>query len=201
MIVISSPAAVANQGKIINNLFNEGLKLLHIRKPNATKDYVVSIIESINLGHHSKLVLHQEYELASEFNIRHIHFTEKTMPDFEKITTGLGNKREWVFSASTHSIETFNKLPGHFTYAFLSPVYESISKFGYVSEVDIIKSVNERTNFKTKLVALGGITNKNINETLINGFDDIALLGSIWNADNPLKEFKKCFTIYNEFNK
>lgn len=201
MIVISNPAAVAHEGKIINNLFDEGLKLLHIRKPNATKDDVVSMIESINLGHHSKLVLHQEYELASEFNIHRIHFTEKTRPDFEKITTGLENKKEWVFSTSTHSIEIFNKLPGQFTYAFLSPVYESISKSGYVSEVDIIKSVNERTNFKTKLVALGGITNKNISETLMNGFDDIALLGTIWNADNPIKEFKNCFSIYNEFNK
>ncbi|ALM47907.1 hypothetical protein AMR72_02765 [Flavobacterium psychrophilum] len=201
MIVITNPASVANESKIINNLFNEGLKLLHIRKPNATKNDVVSIIKSIKPVHHSKLVLHQEYRLASEFNIRRIHFTEKTRPDFKKITTGLGNKKEWVFSASTHSIETFNKLPDQFAYAFLSPVYESISKSGYVSEVDIIKSVNERTNFKTKLVALGGITNKNINETLMNGFDDIALLGSIWIADNPFKEFKKCFTIYNEFNK
>jgi len=201
MIVITNPTSVANESKIINNLFDEGLRLLHIRKPNATKDDVVSMIKSINSVHHSKLVLHQEYRLASEFNIRRIHFTEKTRPDFKKITTVLGNKKEWVLSTSTHSIETFNKLPGQFAYAFLSPVYESISKSGYVSEVDIIKSVNERTNFKTKLVALGGITNKNISETLMNGFDDIALLGSIWNADNPLKEFKKCFTIYNEFNK
>lgn len=201
MIVISNPAAIADEGKIINNLFDEGLKLFHIRKPNRAKNDIVTLIDSINLGHHPKLVLHQEYELASEFNIHRIHFTEKTMLDFEKITTGLGNKREWVFSASTHSIETFNKLPSQFTYAFLSPVYESISKSGYVSEVDIIKSVNERTNFKTKLVALGGITNKNINETLMNGFDDIALLGSIWNADDTIREFKKCFSIYNEFNK
>lgn len=42
------------------------------------------------------------------------------------------------------------------------------------------------------MVALGGIDSNNIQKTLENGFDDAALLGTIWNNENPLKEFKLC---------
>jgi thiamine-phosphate pyrophosphorylase len=52
------------------------------------------------------------------------------------------------------------------------------------------KAIAERTNFKTKLVALGGISTQNIDRTK-SGFDDVALLGSIWN-NQPIQNFKLC---------
>ena len=42
------------------------------------------------------------------------------------------------------------------------------------------------------MIALGGIDLENIEKTLENGFDNVALLGSIWNSENPLKQFKLC---------
>jgi thiamine-phosphate pyrophosphorylase len=41
----------------------------------------------------------------------------------------------------------------------------------------------------TKLIALGGITKNNINEPITWGFDGAAVLGSIWENENPIKEF------------
>jgi thiamine-phosphate pyrophosphorylase len=39
---------------------------------------------------------------------------------------------------------------------------------------------------------LGGISSENIRKTLENGIEDASLLGSIWNNENPIKEFKLC---------
>ena len=50
-------------------------------------------------------------------------------------------------------------------------------------------------NFKTKIVAIGGITNQNYNELLENGADYIAVSSFVWknkdfNPDQAIKLFK-----------
>jgi thiamine-phosphate pyrophosphorylase len=81
----------------------------------------------------------------------------------------------------------------------LSPVYPSISKLGYKSSENHLETIKKRRNFNTKLVALGGISSENINETLKRGFDEVALLGTVWNSTNPLENFKKCQQIVHSF--
>ncbi|MDN3709363.1 hypothetical protein QW060_20330 [Myroides ceti] len=39
---------------------------------------------------------------------------------------------------------------------------------------------------------MGGINLFNILEVYRAGFDDVALLGAVWQNNNPIKEFKKC---------
>ncbi|HJY12596.1 MAG TPA: thiamine phosphate synthase, partial [Flavobacterium sp.] len=104
------------------------------------------------------------------------------------------------YSTSTHSIEDFNSLEKEFEYAFLSPVFKSISKEEYYPEKDLFKALALRTNTNTKVIALGGIDSENIKKTLENGFDDVALLGSIWNNDNPVKQFKLCQQIAHTYS-
>lgn len=79
-----------------------------------------------------------------------------------------------------------------FEYAFLSPVFSSISKEGYASKLDFSIEISKRTNHTTKLIALGGIQFENIHQAIAFGFDDVALLGAIWESNNPLENFKKC---------
>lgn len=192
MIVITNPEPLVNEAYIIKRLFEEGLQLLHIRKPEISRVDLERFIHTISIQHHDKLVLHQHYDLVEQFDINRIHFTEKDIPDFDRIVNRLGNDQKWIFSTSTHCIEDFNNLPYSYRYSFLSPVYNSISKPGYRSDFDLCESVKKRTNFKTKLIALGGITCNNSIQTQQSGFDGIAVLGAIWKAEDPIKEFKKC---------
>lgn len=192
MIVITSPDIITNETAIIHRLFEEGMNLLHIRKPKMLKSELTKFINNIDKAYHPKLVMHQYYELAEDFDIRRFHITEKNRVGFYECTKKLKDKPNVVFSTSTHTIEEFNGLPTVFQYAFLSPVYESISKQGYKSGHDILASVQQRANFTSRLVALGGITHTNCINTITCGFDDIAVLGAIWNAKHPLEEFKKC---------
>jgi thiamine-phosphate pyrophosphorylase len=98
-------------------------------------------------------------------------------------------------STSTHSIEDFNELDPAFDYAFISPVFTSISKENYHPKTDLFEQIKKRTNHKTQLIALSGISADNIRQTLISGFDDVALLGIIWKSSNPIENFKSCLQI------
>lgn len=188
MIVITNPTAVRNEISIIHYLFENGLELLHIRKPDYSEAEMVSFLTAIGSDSSKQLVLHSHHHLADYFGINRLHSPK----DVKKIVNP-------IFSTSTHSIAEFNALEENYSYAFLSPVYPSISKQGYTPTENHLEAIKKRSNFNTKLVALGGITAENIAETLKKGFDEVALLGTIWNSTNPLENFKKCQQIAHSF--
>lgn len=187
MIVITNPSAVANEISIIDSLFGEGLSLLHIRKPDLSEVETAKFIHKIKHEYRKKLVLHNHHEIAADFGINRIHFseTERKKNDFQIIAN-------MILSTSIHSIEDFNALENNFEYAFLSPVFTSISKVNYSPKTDLFEDLAKRKNFNAKLVALGGIYSANIEKSLQNGFDDVAVLGTIWNSPNSIKNFKLC---------
>lgn len=191
MIVITNPIPIVYEIDTIHSLFENGLELLHIRKPNFSEEEMKLFLSKIEMEFRSKLVLHQHHHLAEDFGISRIHFTEKDRIQWNK-TSDKFQKPVRSISTSVHTMNDFNSLHTIFEYSFLSPVYQSISKPDYVGEINLLETLKQRTNFNTNLIALGGITAENISQTLEKGFNDIALLGTIWNSSNPIKNFKLC---------
>ncbi len=192
MIVITNPFPVKDELKIIHSLFENGLKLLHVRKPDFSEAEMNSFLSAIKTEWREQLILHSHHHLTENFRIKRIHFTEKKRLELSKLQLNTLKQKGYNLSTSTHSIEDFNALETDFYYAFLSPVFASISKENHQSEMNLLEAATRRTNIKTKLIGLGGIEANNINTTLKAGFDDIALLGTIWKSNNPLEKFKLC---------
>lgn len=176
-IIITNPISLPDEIPIINQLFDNGLELLHLRKPGYSEADYHSFVSCIHSYYRNRCVLHQFHLTAQEFGINRLHFSEKK----RKEITDWNQYTDCILSTSVHSIEDFNDLPDCFEYAFLSPVFPSISKVGYVSEKNLFAEVKKRTNFQTKLIALGGITFENEQLTIESGFDNVAMLGAIWN--------------------
>jgi thiamine-phosphate pyrophosphorylase len=203
MIVISNPIAVDNEINIIHSLFEEGLMLFHVRKPHFEISQMKQFLLNINSSYRDRLVLHTHHDLTKELGINRIHFSEsnrKVTLLSSTISSFAQYKTEGLrLSTSVHSIEDFNELDNSFEYAFLAPVYQSISKVNYSSKVNQFEAIKSRNNYSTSLVALGGIESKNIKKTLKNGFDEVAILGTIWNRNNPIENFKSCQKIVQSF--
>lgn len=202
MILISDPFAVVNEIKTIHSLFEEGLPLLHIRKPDFSELEMAQFIHQIKLEFREQLVLHNHHRLAEDFGINRFHFSEKERKNDSIFPARFPKPCRYKcesISTSTHSIEDFNSLENDFDYAFLSPVYKSISKENYQPKIDLFEAIKSRTNYSPKVIALSGIDSENIQKTLENGFDDVALLGTIWNNENPIKQFKLCQKIVHSY--
>lgn len=187
IIVITPEELVQNETEIINALFQEGLDLLHIRKPFIHSDEMRDFIQKIHSEFYHRLVLHSHYDLAESFNISRFHFRETDRQD--ELYKSFTDK---TISTSVHNIETFNELSEDWEYAFISPVFPSISKKGYGKDSNILNAIKNRNNSNVKLIALGGIHEKNISKVVSSGVDGIALLGAIWKNDNPLQIFRRC---------
>ncbi len=189
LIVISPPEALANEASLINKLFESGMQLFHLRKPHATKEEVRLLLNEIQPEYRKGVVLNQFYELSEEFGINRFHFsTDKRNRSEHTAWKKEGN----VLSTSTHELKEYTSLESCFDYAFLSPVFDSISKSLYKK---VQFEIKEKTN--VKLIALGGITATNCNEVKQLGFDGIAVLGGIWQQQDPVESFKEIKRVWN----
>lgn len=187
IIVITPEEFIKNETEIINELFQEGLDLLHIRKPLLNSVGMVDFIQKINSKFHHQLVLHSHYELAENFNISRFHFRE----DYRHNSLYKSFK-DRIISTSVHDIEVFNELNEDWNYVFISPVFPSISKKGYGEKSNILNDIEKRNNSNVKLIALGGINDQNISKAFESDIDGVALLGAIWESTEPIKIFRKC---------
>ena len=188
IIIISNPAPLADEATVINELFDAGMELFHLRKPEYTKEELKTLLLKIGSDHYSKIALHQHHELTEEFEIKRLHYTEKKRMELKEF-----KKENGVLSTSVHSMKEYKNLSPDFDYAFFGPVFNSISKINYSSVVeDNFNLSREKT--ATKIIAIGGINEENINKAFEMGFDGAALLGAIWQEPKEaLNNFKKIY--------
>ncbi|MDW9382042.1 thiamine phosphate synthase [Chryseobacterium sp. JV558] len=188
ILVITPELMVPNETNIINQMFQEGLDLLHIRKPWISRNEMIEFITQIDEAFYPKLVLHTHFDLGKEYHISRLHFREADRAE-ERCKSFA---EENTMSTSVHDITTYNTLEKEWDYAFISPFFPSISKKGYGMDSTIKEEIQQRNNPNVKLIALGGIHQDNIQEVFKSDVDGVALLGVIWESEEPLKVFKKC---------
>jgi thiamine-phosphate pyrophosphorylase len=83
MILITEPQFFPEEIKLINALFANGLTCLHLRKPEASAEQIALLLKRIEPEYHKSIMLHSHYHLAEKFNLRGIHFTEKTKKSYK----------------------------------------------------------------------------------------------------------------------
>jgi thiamine-phosphate pyrophosphorylase len=188
IIVISDTEIFANEASIVNLLFDEGLMMFHLRKYNNSKTEITDFLKLIKPEYRNRIALHQFHEMANEVGIDRLHFSEQDRSLKKESDLHELKQQGFILSTSIHNVNDYNSLSVYFDYAFMSPVFDSISKPNYKAQVFDLSSVNKKIN--TKLIALGGITAENCIQTFDMGFDGIALLGSIWKTENKVENFK-----------
>lgn len=195
MILITELDFIPDEEKFINAFFNEGLEILHLRKPEATALQMHELISKIDEKFHSRIMIHSHYELFETFKIRGVHFTENSkgqIRSYEKV--------QCKKSLAVHELSDLKCVDNSIDYVFLSPLFSSVSKAGYSKQwnFESIKAeLSEYRNFK--VMALGGITLDNVKQVKELGFDDFALLGSIWEPVKSGCELSHVIEIFNRF--
>ncbi len=188
MVLLITPSSVGkDEPHIWCDLFEVGLKRLHLRKPDASAQQVSKLLEQLPEEYHSRIVLHRFPELLKEFNFAGYHHRAD-----EKSVGEISGTR----SRSFHHIEELKANEESLDYVFFGPVYESISKKGYkprvsLPELGAVLHTQKRTNNRAQVYALGGVRRKKIPELIDVGFDGVALYGSIWGKKDPVHALEK----------
>jgi thiamine-phosphate pyrophosphorylase len=179
LIVISKPGIFAGETTIIQQLFEAGLERFHLRKPDADEQAVRQLLDAIPVAYHPGIALHGFHQLANEYNIRRLHFTEAHRRETNETTVEQLGK-DHILSTSIHDLSELETLSQFFRYTFFSPVFDSISKQEYKGMLeDGFYLGNEEK--PVPVIALGGIDAGNLQRVAGMNFDGAALLGTIWN--------------------
>jgi len=199
LIVISAESILVDEVKIVNQMFEAGLQRFHFRKPNCSDIDCVSFLKQIPNEYKNRVFYHQNHSIVSKYKIGGIHLTEKLRKSIsEKELQAMHqslSKYSISLSSSIHQIDEIESVSSCFESLFISPVFDSISKQNYLANESILKVENKILE-KRKLIALGGITTKNIDQLKEKKFFGVAILGSIWNHENPYLEFQKLQKIW-----
>jgi len=172
LIVITTEIIFEGEAEAINLLFENGLETLHLRKPSASRQEMTAFIEQIREDFHSRIVLHDHYDLVELLHLKGIHLNLRNQAIFLK---------KYFSSRSCHSIEDVSA-SSFCDYVFLSPVFDSISKIGYKQAFtqQQLFDAKEQKIINDKVIALGGITAENIPTAYLYGFGGVAVLGALW---------------------
>jgi len=186
LIVIAKPTIFKEECHLVNQLFEAGLQVFHLRKENTDEAGYRKIVEGILPEYHPRIALHHFHALANDYNMNRIHHTES----FRKnLSTNIMPKNQ-ILSTSIHQLSAIDAI-ATYHYSFYGPVFNSLSKPGYLGVIPPGFRLN-KYNSNTKLIALGGIGLTQIDQVKEMNFDGVALLGSIWNDPaQALINFKK----------
>lgn len=185
LIVITSPGAIEQEQQVCAEMFEFGLEALHLRKPEASRCELRNWLEALPEQYHNRVMLHTHHALAQEFAVKGLHFREA-----DRATAATTAKSNLTFSTSFHTLEDILQHHIQFDYAFLSPVFQSISKKDYPAAfaIDELKKTLPKTTLP--IVALGGIKPDKLPQVQELGFAGAAVLGTIWEQPEPVEAYR-----------
>lgn len=191
LVVISHAAILPEEALIIQQLFEEGMERFHLRKPESDESSVRQLLDTIPAVFHPRIALHGFHHLKEEYDIRRLHFTEQHRHATNETMLKQLKDKGYVLSTSVHDLQTSQNLPPLFSYAFFSPVFDSISKQQYTGVAGEGFYIRDEQK-AVPVIALGGIDAGNIRTVAAMNFDGAAVLGALWNEPaNAVDNFKK----------
>lgn len=184
-IVITSPGFLQGEADFIDRLFNHGLDRLHLRKPGADIGECRRLLDGISREWLPRIVVHDNFGLCREYGLGGVHLNGRnpmTPPN-----------HEGSVSRSCHSLEEISRYKGECDYLTLSPIFNSISKQGYMAafEPEQLAAARDSGLIDSRVIALGGVTLENIPRVRELGFGGVAILGDVWQrmADGSVDEY------------
>lgn len=171
-------------------MFEEGLPILHLRKPGASSGQMRALLLKIPKVYWNRIVIHSHFNLATRMKLKGIHLTSKVRKkrfNRWKYT----RMYRWFhpqlhISTSFHNLNSLYNDKTRYDYVFISPVFDSISKGGYQAGFSKYMLKAAIMNSSQHVIALGGVDETKVDEVCEVGFYGMAMLGYIWNTDDPV---------------
>lgn len=175
-VAITPPVTLPHETAWALAMLEAGVSRLHVRKPECDAHRVASYLEPlVGAGFAHRLVVHGHHMTALEMGVRCLHFTAAM-----RCAHAEGEYSSCGRTTSTHSVQELLGLDAGWDYAFLSPIFPSISKPGYQGHFSAHELRAATQQDLCRVVALGGIDENTLPQLPGLGFHGVAMLGALW---------------------
>jgi thiamine-phosphate pyrophosphorylase len=213
LAVLTLPGVFRGEADQLEGLLEAGVDRLHLRKPAVEQVELEGLVRRLAPRWSERLVMHGGRELALRYGIRRVHgsvdlregsgrsgggpFVDGASEGGSGEGLAGGDAAGLVLSTSVHDWEEFGLLPEGLAYAFVSPLFDSISKAGYMGNAGLLNIPSGE--LPCLPVGLGGVNAETLGEMLRMGWKGAAVLGWIW--DEPelaVRRFEQLKKIIDE---
>ncbi len=184
LILQTCPHFFVEEDKILATLFDEGLDLLLLRKPDTEPIYSERLLTLLPEKYHDRVIVHDHFYLKDEFNLLGIHLN-KANPIPPSNYNG-------PIARSCYSLKEVEEYKKECIYVSLKNIYDSISQPANKADFtqEQLVEATRRGIIDKDVMAQGGISLENIPEIRKLGFGGVIVSGDLWNL----------FDIHNGFD-
>ena len=175
IIAITTPTFFVEEDQIITALFEEGLDILHLRKPEIPAMYSERLLTLIPQKYHKRIVVHDHFYLQEEFGLMGIHLNGRNPHEPHDYAGHV--------SCSCHNLEEVKQRKHFYDYVMLFPTYPCNTSKGPMEgyTFEELKAAEKSHIIDSHVMALGGIDETNIKQTKKLGFGGVVLMSTLWN--------------------
>lgn len=174
LIIQTQPSFFVEEDKILTALFDEGLDILHINKPDSEPIYAERLLSLLPNNCYDKIKVHQHYYLKQEFDLKGVHIDNPDAPVPE------GHRRH--VSRSTNRIADLKEMKKSCDYVCLHSLFDSLHDNIKASlTVKEMEEANKKGLIDKHVYALGGMSLENISMAKDLGFGGVCICGDLWN--------------------
>ena len=178
LILLTSTEFFVEEDMILTTLFEEGLDILHLRKPDSEPVYCERLLSLIPEEYHSRIVVHDHFYLKEEFNLMGIHLSRRN--------TQLPKGYNGPVTRTCYSIDEVAENSQDCQYLFLRNVFDSISEpenRASFTEAEL-RDAARRGIIGRRVMAEGGVSLENIPQVRDMGFGGVVVRGDLWKRFN-----------------
>jgi len=175
LILLTCPEFFVEEDKILTTLFEEGLDILHLRKPNSEPVFCERLLSLMPEEYRSKIVVHDHFYLRDEFGLLGIHLS-KRHPQAPASYKG-------PITRTCYDLQSVVEQKPLSEYVLLRNIFDSISESENKASFtpDELRTAARAGIIDRNVIAEGGVSLDNIEQVREWGFGGVAIRGDLWN--------------------
>lgn len=163
LVLMSTPNFFVEEHHILTALFDEGLEMVHLDKPNSEPVFCERLLSLLPESYRRLIVTHDHFYLQNEYELKGIHLSERN----PQVPAGY----KGCVSCSCDSLDSLSQAKKDRDHVLFD-----------VTDIDLstLKDASKRKLIDKKVFATGDIDLDNVSQIADCGFGGVMLQEAIW---------------------
>ena len=185
LIIMTKPTFFVEEDKILTTLFEEGLEILHLNKPQSEPVYSERLLTLLHDDYYHRIVVHNHFYLYAEYGLRGIHLNT---PEEERPYGYKGR-----VSCTCQSFDDLRWAKKHTDYVFLD-THDNMEE---------MREASRRGVIDRHVYAFGGVTADNLRLVRDLGFGGAVVCDDLWSHFNIQhgQDYKELITHFQKLQR
>lgn len=193
LILMTTPYFFTEEDQILTALFDEGLELLHLRKPGTEPILSERLLSLLPEEYRKRIVVHDHFYLKNEYNLRGVHLNGRNpqLPD----------KYKGHISCTCYNFEELGLRKKQMDYSILSPLYDEDGTPNFPTAQ--LQEMAKKGVIDKKVMAQGHVTLAQIAKLRDLGFGGVVVIGDLWNrfSIHSAQDYRELITHFRKLRK